>query len=129
MRRYGIQYHLAMATMGPTTQRNVERVPGALVKLARAKTSLSQRQLADLAGVPQPTIAQIESGRRQPSWPLLCKILAAADLEPRVQLAPYDNHDDVLDATAARPTPAERKIRERDLEAFLDDIRAEAPPQ
>lgn len=113
--------------MGPTTQQNVERVPGALVKLARAKASLSQRQLADLAGVPQPTIAEVESGRRQPSWPLLCKILAGADLEPRVQLAPYDNHDDVLDATVARLTPVQRKVRERDLEAFLDKVRTKAP--
>ncbi len=113
-----------MATMGPTTQRNVERVPGALIKLARLKRNLSQRQLAELAGVRQPTIAEIESGRRQPSWPLLCKILAGADLEPRVQLEPYDNHDDILDATMARLTPTQRQARQRDLDTFLDKLRA-----
>lgn len=113
--------------MGPTTQRNVEMVPAALLKLARRKKNLSQRELARLAGVRQPTIAEIESGRRQPSWPLLCKILAAADLEPRVQLAPYDDHDDVLDATTARLTAEQRDQRDQALDAFLEAARAGVP--
>lgn len=113
--------------MGPTTQRNVEMVPGALLKLARRKKGLSQRELAQLAGVRQPTIAEIESGRRQPSWPLLCKILAAADLEPRVLLAPYDDHDDVLDATTARLTPDQRQQRDQAMDTFLAVARAGLP--
>ncbi len=38
----------------------------------------------------------------QPILPLLYRVLAAADLEPRTRLAAYDNHNDVLDALAAR---------------------------
>jgi hypothetical protein len=31
----------------------------------------------------------------------LTRILVAVDLEPRIALEPYDDHDDVLDADAA----------------------------
>ncbi|MBV9593711.1 MAG: helix-turn-helix transcriptional regulator [Actinobacteria bacterium] len=83
-----------MATMGPTTTRAVENFAGNVLKLARIQKGLSQRQLAAAAGVPHTTISKIEAGTRQPSWPVLCRILAAADLEPRVRLEPYDDHDD-----------------------------------
>lgn len=91
---------VSMATMGPTTSRYTERCAGNLTRLARARTGTSQRELAARSGVPQSVIAAIESGTRQPSWPLLCRILAGADLEPRIQLAPYDDHDDVIDRRA-----------------------------
>lgn len=44
----------------------------------RASANLTQRQLADLAGVQQPHIARIESGdKAHPSWVTVC-ILADA---------------------------------------------------
>ena len=107
-----------MAVMGSTTALHVAQVPGALLRLARAKKGLSQREYARLAGVAQPTIAAIESGKRQPSWPVLCRILAAADLEPRVRLEPYDNHDDVLDALAAK-FPATQQAMEQARDNML----------
>ena len=36
-------------------------------------------------------------GTRQPSLPTLGRLLAAVDLDMRVRLEPYDDHDDVLD--------------------------------
>jgi transcriptional regulator with XRE-family HTH domain len=108
-----------MATMGPTSRRQAEAFAGSLLRLARLQKNLTQRDLAEAAGVPQPTIAAIEAGRRQPSWPLLSRILAAANLEPRVQLAPYDDHDDILDATDARMTAEQREHRDRVLDEFL----------
>lgn len=97
-----------MATMGPTTQRNVERLAGNLLRRARAQKGLSQRQLAELAGVPQSSIAKIESGARQPTLPVLTRILVAVDLEPRIALEAYDDHDDVLDADNAVRSPEQR---------------------
>ncbi|WP_372516306.1 helix-turn-helix transcriptional regulator [Mycolicibacterium gilvum] len=47
---------------------------------------MTQRELADVAGVAQSTIARIESGARQPSLPLLARVLAAIDLEMRICL-------------------------------------------
>ncbi|MBO1756863.1 helix-turn-helix transcriptional regulator [Allobranchiibius sp. CTAmp26] len=70
-----------------------------MVKAARARTGLTQRDVAAAAGVPASTIAQIESGRRQPSFPLLFRILVeGTGLEPRTRLEPFDDHDTVLDA-------------------------------
>jgi len=99
---------MGMVTAGPTTTRYTERFAGNLLRLARARTGLSQRDLAARSGVSQSVIAAIESGARQPSWPLLCRILAGGDLEPRVQLAPYDDHDDVLDRRATNCPDAHR---------------------
>ncbi|MGH3494866.1 MAG: helix-turn-helix domain-containing protein [Sciscionella sp.] len=110
--------------MGPTTTRAVEGFARTMLKLARQDKHLTQRELAAAAGVPHTTIAKIESGARQPSWPVLCRILAAVDLEPRVRLTPYDNHDDVLDATEARLTAQQRDARDRAQDGLLADARA-----
>ena len=110
--------------MGPTTARAVEGFAGTMLKLARQDKHLTQRELAAVAGVPYTTIAKIESGARQPSWPVLCRILAAVDLEMRVRLAPYDNHDDTLDATEAQLTEQQRDARDRAQDAFLAELRA-----
>lgn len=118
---------MGMATMGPTTSRAVEAFAATMLRLARQEKHLTQRQLAAAAGMPQSTIAAIESGRRQPSWPVLYRILAAADLEMRVRLEPYDNHDDVLDASRARMTAAERAAADAAQDAFLDQLKAGTP--
>lgn len=97
-----------MAVTGPTTQRYTERMAGNLLRLARIERGWSQRQLAKAAGMPVSTVARIESGARQPSLVTLSRLLAAADLELRPRLAPYDAHDDMLDARRAAMTPAEQ---------------------
>ena len=51
----------------------------------------------------------------QPTLPPPYKILAAAGLEPRIRIEPYDNHDDVLDAPAvAYPAKQEQVAQTRD---------------
>jgi transcriptional regulator with XRE-family HTH domain len=87
-----------MAVMGLTTAGHVDRLAANLLKVAHARAGMSQRELADAAHVAQSTIARIESGTRQPSLPVLARILAAIDLELRITLEACDNHDDVLDA-------------------------------
>ena len=105
-----------MAVPGPTTQRYTERLAGNLLRLARARRGWSQRQLADAAGVPVSTVGRIESGARQPSLVTVSRLLAAADLELRARLEPYDNHDDVLDARQAALTPKEQAQRAVEFE-------------
>lgn len=90
-----------MALMGPTRERHSARRAGNLLRMVRAKRGLTQRQLADAAGVPQSTIGRIESGAMQPTLPLLDRILVSAGLELRTRLEPYDDHDDVLDSLNA----------------------------
>lgn len=110
--------------MGPTTQSHVERLAGNLLRRARAQKGLTQRQLAELAGVPQSSIAKIESGARQPTLPVLTRILVAVDLEPRIALEPYDDHDDVLDATTARRTAAQRAAATASVDKLVDALQS-----
>jgi len=95
----------SMAIPWPTAQRNTDRMAGNLLRLARIERGWSQRSLADAAGVPVSTVARIESGARQPSLITISRLLAAAGLELRTRLEPYDDHDDVLDARRSALTP------------------------
>lgn len=111
-----------MAQMGPTTTRATELFAASIVKLARLRRGMSQRDLAHAAGIRPATIAEIESGRRQPSWPLLCRILAGADLMPTVRLEEYDDHDDVLDATRAAMSAEQREAEDAALDAWAASL-------
>lgn len=77
-------------------------VAGSTVWQARTEAQLTQRQLAEAARVPQSTIAGIERGRRQPSIPLLQRILRAAGMEVRFVLAPVGDPDASLARDPAR---------------------------
>jgi hypothetical protein len=44
---------------------------------------------------------------------VLARILAAIDLELRINVADYDAHDDILDGEVARLTPSQRRERRR----------------
>ncbi|KAA1243952.1 helix-turn-helix transcriptional regulator [Mycobacterium simiae] len=109
--------------MGPTTAGQVERLAANLLKLARARVGMSQRDLAEAAHVAQSTIARIESGARQPSLPVLARILAAIDLEMRITLEAYDSHDDVLDAEHARLSADQRASRRAAQDLFAQELR------
>lgn len=116
-----------MASMGPTKTADTEYVAANLLKLARIEKDLTQRALATAAGVPHSTVARIESGAMQPTLPLLYRLLAAADLEPRIRLLTYDDHDDVLDALAVRDpaTQAELKSARDHTLTALDESKPE----
>jgi transcriptional regulator with XRE-family HTH domain len=93
-------------------------VAGSLVLSARLKAGLTQRQLADLLGVTQPVVAAYESGRRQPTVPTLMRIVSAAGFDLRLNLAPHEDHDEVLESLERR-RPHEEQERwntfQRDL--------------
>ena len=61
--------------MGPTKSAVVDRLAGNVLRLARLERGMTQRELADVAGVAQSTIARIKSGARQPSLPLIARVL------------------------------------------------------
>lgn len=52
-----------------------EQLASEALKEARRRRGLSQRALARLVGVPQSTISEIEAGLRQPTFPVLGRIL------------------------------------------------------
>lgn len=86
----------------------VTTVAGGLVLMAREEAGLSQRELADRAGIAQSEIARIESGKREPSIPVLQRILAGAGVELRFRLAPVDDHDQVLASRQVRRSGAQK---------------------
>jgi len=114
--------------MGVTAARDAEQLAGNLLRLARLKAGVSQREMSARAGVAQSTIARIESYQQQPSLPVLLRLLAAVDLELRTHLEPYDDHDDVLDAETARLSPAALRRRDAAQDAFVAALRAGATP-
>ncbi len=61
-----------------------------LLRTLRREQGLSQRALAGRAEVPQPTIAEIEAGRREPTISLLSRIAESVGLSLEVRLVPLD---------------------------------------
>jgi HTH-type transcriptional regulator/antitoxin HipB len=58
---------------------------GRALRDARRRRRLTQQQLADLAGVTQPTVSNVERGVSRVSLTTLLRILAALRLELTVQ--------------------------------------------
>lgn len=63
-----------------------ERTAGRLIRRARAEAGLSQSQLAERAGVTQSVVSAYESGRRQPSLPMLERLLEATGGRLKVEV-------------------------------------------
>jgi transcriptional regulator with XRE-family HTH domain len=83
-------------------------VSWAILREARTRAGLTQRELASRAGTSQSAIARIERGRQIPSVETLQRLLHACDFELRFEIRPRDRHDEeLLEATLAL-TPEER---------------------
>lgn len=78
------------------------------VRDARLKAGLTQRALAERSGVPQPTIAAIESGRQDPRYATLDRLLRATGHDLDLVQLPGIGVDRTLAAELLKLTPAER---------------------
>jgi transcriptional regulator with XRE-family HTH domain len=82
-----------------------------LVRAARARAGLTQRGLAERAGLPQPTIAAIERGRQDPRYETLARLMRACGQD--LELVPHGGVG--VDRTQFRSTlrlsPAQRLAR------------------
>ncbi len=100
--------------------------PASLLKDARRRGGLSQRQLASRAGTSQSVVSRIELGETSPSWDTLCQLLAAAGFELDAQLLvrPVDNSHMLADVARIRAlTPAQRLAEVANLSRFDASIR------
>lgn len=61
---------------------------GDLLRTARQRAGLTQRALADRAGLTQSVISAYESGRRQPSLPTLARLVEASGHDLQLTLSP-----------------------------------------
>lgn len=78
-----------------------------LVREARIRRNLTQRELARGAGVPQPTIAEIEAARREPSLSLVSRIVESVGFGIRVELTPLRRYSAVSAGARGRLVLAE----------------------
>jgi transcriptional regulator with XRE-family HTH domain len=100
-------------------------ISGDLLREARLRTGLTQRELARRAGTSQPAIARWESGEVVPSFERLRELIRACGLELTVGLANYDDSYDyfieqrlLLDPEGrVRQALAEERVYDRIREA------------
>ena len=80
----------------------------AIVREARSRANLSQRELAKRARTAQSEVARIERGRQEPTFGTLERLVRAAGFDLKIQLVPHDDHDERLIAAMLAMTPEER---------------------
>ena len=97
-------------------------VAWALLKEIRGRAGLTQRQLAERAGKSQSEIARIERGRQDPSLTTLQRLARAAGFDLRIQLAPHDDHDEVLIRSMLSLAPKERLDALEEESAFFASV-------
>lgn len=91
---------------------------GHLIRDARIRAELSQRELARLARTSQSAIADYESGRKSPRFDTLSRILRAAGYDLRMRLVPRDDHDEWVKSVDRNLSPEIRHRIERQSEAL-----------
>ena len=79
-----------------------------LVREARKRAGFTQAELGRRAGVPQSTVARVESGARTPSTDLVERLVRAAGFEIRCRLGEPDPGTRSLFETRLLQTPAQR---------------------
>jgi len=77
-------------------------VASKLVRDIRRSAGWTQRVLAKQSGVPQPTIAEIEGGRREPSLSLLSRLVEATGQAVNLKLTPLHPRSAVATANRVR---------------------------
>jgi transcriptional regulator with XRE-family HTH domain len=80
----------------------------ALLREARTQAGLSQRALAARVGIAQSEIARIETGRQEPSFDRLERLVRGAGFDLRIELVPHDDHDERLIDSVLDSPPEER---------------------
>ena len=83
-------------------------ISGDLLREARLRAGLTQRELARRAGTSQSAVARWESGEVVPSFERLRELVRACGLELTFGLANYDDSYDEWILRSLRRTPAER---------------------
>lgn len=79
-----------------------------LVREARKRAGFTQAELGRRAGVPQSTVARVESGARTPSTDLVERLVRAAGFEIRCRLGEPDPGTRSLFEARLLQTPAQR---------------------
>jgi transcriptional regulator with XRE-family HTH domain len=95
-----------------------------ILRAARAHAGLTQRALAARAGVPQPTVAAIETGRQDPRYRTLERLVRACGQELDLLPGAGDGIDRTQFRATLRLSPARRLARAADGARALRALRA-----
>ena len=102
----------------------------ALLRRARHDAGLTQTRLAELADTVQSAIAAYEAGTREPTLPVLTRMLAAAGMRLELDITPdqsvYRMCDLARDIVAVKPSDEKRRLRL--VFEFLRGVNDDAPP-
>lgn len=98
--------------------------PSRLLRSARARARLTQRQLADRTGVPQPTIAAIESATQDPRYKTLYRLVRACGQDLDLVRHGGEGEDVTLIRENLRLTPAERLAQAQQGSRMLEFLRS-----
>ncbi len=79
-----------------------------LVREARKRAGLSQRELGARAGTTQSSIARLEAGRTSPSLDTVRRLIRLCGLDLEVMIVPYDDSDLAQAAPLAEMSYEER---------------------
>jgi len=79
-----------------------------LIREARLRAGISQRELADRIGTSQPAVARWENGTVDPTFEALKTAIRACDFELKIDVQPADAGLDTLLARQLELTPAQR---------------------
>jgi transcriptional regulator with XRE-family HTH domain len=97
-----------------------------LVRYVRARAGMSQRQLAERAGVPQSAIARMEGGKTSPRAETLERLLSACGFELEVEPARGSGVDRSAIRELLRLSPVERVRLAAEEAANLEELEARA---
>ncbi len=89
-------------------------VPSGIIRMLRARSGLSQRQLATRAKTAQSVVARIELGTTSPTWETLDRLVAAAgyDLHTHVAVRPIVGSHMLEDVPRILSLTPEERLRE-----------------
>ena len=101
------------------------RTAARVLRTARRRAGLSQRELARRARTAQSVIARIESGDTSPSWSTLERLLRAAGFRVSAELVPQAVDPSEMEDVGRilRLTPEERLLEVAATSRFIADAR------
>ena len=94
-----------------------------LVREARRRAGLTQRELAERAGTTQSAIARLESGKTAPSFESVVALVRAAGLDLEVALVEADDADQWQADALRGLTPQQRLDRHQRVSRQLTEFR------
>ena len=98
---------------------------GELIKEARKRGGLSQRELAEQLGTTQPVIARWETGKRSPTFERVVEAVRACGFDLAARIVARDDQHALLVNETLKMTPRERLEKLSRSRAAFEELRKE----